>query len=248
MADLVQSAWRLWLSPGIVLLCILGLRPVRAAVIDIEPQLPKLGAKQASRLLLSQAVPDYPVLAKVNYIQGRVRVQLVVDTEGKIASAHVLSGNPLLAAAVLYSVPGWRYQPYVAQGRPTAFETMVEVTFALRANRQDLMPAQAESDFRRQVKPPELLTGPGATSASNPSVRMRLLVSAEGKVLDLQILKGIPSMFEKATKVIRRWSFQPARWGTLAVPWYLDVDVPLDNAGAQAGLGSQHGVGRPGTE
>ena len=81
-----------------------------------QQQLPVLGAKEASRLLLNQVPPEYPALAKVNYIQGRVRVQLVISPGGTVARAHVLSGNPLLAAAVLNSVREWRYRPFVAMG------------------------------------------------------------------------------------------------------------------------------------
>jgi outer membrane biosynthesis protein TonB len=170
----------------------------------------------------------------MNYIQGRVRVQLVVSAAGSVVETHVLSGNPLLAAAVLDSVQTWRYRPFVAKGDSTPFATSVEVNFALRARKTDLPPAQAESDFRRQVKPPEVLAKPEKTASSDPSVRLRLLVNADGKVIDSRILKGIPSLFEGARKSIERWSFRPARWGALYVPWYLDVDVPVCNAPSQA--------------
>ena len=219
--------------------CALRLLPARAEAIGEDQHLPELGAKEASRLLVSQIPPEYPVLAKVNYIQGRIRVRLTVDTEGKVVNVHVLSGNPLLAAAVLNSVAAWRYRPYVAKGRntPSAFETKLEVNFSLRTNRMDLMPTQAESDFGRQVKPPAVLKGSGTGATTNASVRLRVLVSAEGKVIDSEILKGIPSLLEKATRVITRWSFQPAKWGTLAVPWYLEVDVPVEHATVEAGVG-----------
>jgi len=225
-----------------VLFCVFGLLAAPAKAIGEEQHLPELGAKEASHLLVSQIPPEYPVLAKVNYIQGQVRVRLTVDTEGRVVNAHVLSGNPLLAAAVLNAVAAWHYRPYVARGgsSPTAFETRLEVNFSLRTNRMDLVPTQAESDFRRQVKPPEVLAGPAKSPAADSSVRLRVLVNAEGKVIDSQILKGIPSLVEKATRVIMRWSFRPARWGTLAVPWYLDVDVPVDHANVQAGVGLPH--------
>jgi TonB family protein len=232
-----------------LLLCLFVLPPDWAQGIEGQQQLPELSAKEASRLLLFQVPPEYPVLAKVNYLQGRVRVQILVASDGTVASAHVLSGNPLLAAAVLNSVATWRYRPYVAKGGPTSFATKVKVNFSLRSRgTMDLAPTQAESDFRRQVKPPEVLTRPVEATAADPSVRLRLLVSAEGKVMDSQILKGIPSLFERAAKIIKRWSFQPARWGALSVPWYLDVDVPVDNAPAQAGVDSQRGSGRRGLE
>jgi TonB family protein len=224
-----------------VLLCLLELPHVWAQRAEGQQQLPVLGIKEASHLILSQVSPEYPVVAKVNYIQGRVRVQLTVSPAGAVASAHVLSGNPLLAAAVLNSARLWRYRPFVATGGRTSFTTSVEVNFALRIRRVDPAPAQADADFRRQVKPPEVLTRPEQNASTAPSVRVRLLVSAEGKVIDSEILKGIPSQFERARKSIERWSFRPARWGALSVPWYLDVDVPVGQAAAQAGIGSPSG-------
>jgi TonB family protein len=227
---------------SMVLLCLLELPHAWAQRTDGQQQLPVLGIKEASHLLLSQVPPEYPALAKVNYIEGRVRVQLVVSPAGTVASAHVLSGNPLLAAAVLNSVRLWRYRPFVEMGgASTSFTTMVDVSFTMRTRKIDLPPAQAESDFRRQVKPPEVLTRPGQAASAGPSVRMRLLVSAEGKVIDSEVLKGIPSQFERARKSIERWSFRPARWGGLSVPWYLDVDVPVYNSPAQPGTTSPSG-------
>jgi TonB family protein len=220
---------------SIALLCLLELPPACAQRGEDEQQLPVLDAKKATRLLLNQPPPEYPALAKVNYIQGRVRVQLVVSPAGSVERAHVLSGNPLLAAAVLNSVHSWRYRPFVAKGDSSSFATTVEVNFTLRVRKMELPPAQAESDFRRQVKPPEVLAMPEKAVSTDPSVRLRLLVNAEGKVIDSEILRGIPALFEKAKKSIERWSFRPARWGTLSVPWYLDVDVPVYNALSQGG-------------
>jgi TonB family protein len=226
---------------SLVLVCFLELPHAWAQRAEGQQQLPELSAKEATHLLLSQVLPEYPVLAKVNYIQGRVRVQLTVSPTGTVASTHVLSGNPLLAAAVLNAVRSWRYRPLVARGGSTSFTTRVDVNFALRIRKMDHAPTQAESDFSHQVKPPEVLTRPEQTVSTDPLVRVRLLVSAEGKVIDSEILKGIPSLFERARKSIERWSFRPARWGTLSVPWYLDVDVPVGHAAAQAGLGSPRG-------
>ena len=54
--------------------------------------------KQASALIVMQSAPEYPPIAKANYIQGHVKVKLTVNGKGKVASAHVLKGDALLAA------------------------------------------------------------------------------------------------------------------------------------------------------
>jgi len=241
MASIHSWGRRYLKGTSIALLCLLELPHAWGQGVDGEQQPPVLNAKQATRLILEQATPEYPALAKVNYIQGRVRVQLMVSAAGSVVSAHVLSGNPILAAAVLNSVRTWRYRPLKAKGDSTPFATTVEVNFALRIKRTALVPMQAESDFQRQVKPPEVLAGPEGTVSTDPSVRLHLLVNAEGKVIDSGILKGIPSLFERAKKSIERWSFRPARWGTISVPWYLDVDVPVNNPPSPASPSSPSG-------
>ena len=241
MARVHQSGWRYVKGMSIALLCLLELPHAWAQQAEEEQQPQFLESGEAASLLLSHVPPEYPALARVNYIQGRVRVWLVVSAAGSVVEAHVLSGNPLLAAAVLDSVRMWRYRPFVAKGGPTPFATVVDVNFTLHVKNMDLTPAQAESDFRRQVKPPEVLARPEKTASTDPRVRLRLLVNAEGKVIDSQILKGIPTLSERARKSIERWLFRPARWGALSVPWYVDVDVPIDNAPSQVGTRSPGG-------
>jgi len=228
---------------SLIVLCLLALACARAQRAEGQEPIPDLESKKAARLCLTQAPPEYPALAKVNYLQGMVRVQLVVSREGKVASAHVLSGNPLLAAAVLSTVHGWLYRPYIIKGISSAFTTRVDINFALRWKREELRPLRAETDFGRQVKPPEVLKRPTDGEPSDPSVRvrLRLLVNEEGKVIDSQLLNGFPAEFEGAAQRFERWSFRPARWGALSVPWYLDVDVPLDQTSSQAASSSPGG-------
>ncbi len=40
--------------------------------------------KQAAKLVLTQTAPEYPPMAKVNYIEGQVQVELTVNGKGKV--------------------------------------------------------------------------------------------------------------------------------------------------------------------
>jgi TonB family protein len=216
----------------IALLCLLELPPTKAQSTEAPQGLTVLDSQKASRLLLTRVLPEYPALAKLNYIQGRVRVQLFISPAGEVLSAHVLIGNPLLAAAVLRAVSEWRYRPLAAAGSSTSFVTVCEVNFLLHFRKWESPPPEAESDFSRQVKPPEVLTRPDPPAFTHPSVHMRLLVNADGKVIDARILKGSSAGFEEAKKSLEQWSFRPARWGAISVPWYLEVEVPVNNVPA----------------
>src|SRR2546422_4529 len=182
-----------------------------------------LDSKSASRMLLSEVKPEYPALAKVNYIQGAVRMQLRVSREGQVAEAHVVRGHPFLAEAALQAVRRWMYRPLKRGSQATEFSTFVDVRFALHGKKIDQMPPQPERDLDRQVRPPVLLRKP-AGSWSPGSVRMRVLVGAKGQTLDSEPLAGKPSHFAAARHQVEQWTFRPARWGNHPVPRYLDGD------------------------
>ena len=81
-------------------------------------------------LLLKKVDPRYPVKAKVEHIQGVVILSAVIDKEGNIKNLKVVSGDPVLADAVLEAVKQWKYRPYVDKNdRPIDVETTVTVQF-----------------------------------------------------------------------------------------------------------------------
>jgi TonB family protein len=196
-----------------------------------------LKSKEAGRLLVEKPEPKYPTLAKQNYIQGHVRIRILVNQEGKVAEAHVVSGHPFLAAAALAALAGWRYQPLLTSRGLEPFVTDVQINFALRIKDISSLPAQPDEDLKRQVRPPRVLSRPDNLPQAS-SMHIRVLVSAEGKALDVDPAPGFPSNFQELRERLASWTFQPARFGSLAVPWYLDVEVPSkDRPRAPAGAG-----------
>lgn len=182
--------------------------------------------KTASQLVQDQAAAEYPILARINYIQGRVDVQIVVGRDGKVAWAHVLHGNPILAASALKAIRSWIYHPLLTPSGPSAFLTSVELNFALRMHAMDLTASRAESDLSRQIKPPEVIGRP-ANPPPTSVVHMRLLLNDQGQVIDSESPPVTASDLEAARKTLQGWTFRPAHWGTLPIPWYLGVDVPI---------------------
>ena len=57
-----------------------------------------------------------------------------------------------------------------------------------------------------------------------------MLLDRDGKVLDAGFASGQAVSIQKALNEVRQWTFEPARFGNVKVPWYLDVEVPLDSA------------------
>ena len=202
-----------------------------------------LDRKTAEHLLVDNPKPSYPPLAHDNYIQGRVRIRILVNQEGQVAEAHALRGHPLLAAAALTNLHRWRYAPYRTSAGPRDFVTDVEVVFNLRIKDPKSMPTQPEVDFARQVRLPQVLSRPaGAGKPENlpqaSSIHVRVLVSERGKALDVDLdpPPAFPAKFEDLRQRFAAWTFQPARFGSLAVPWYLEVEVPAEDWPAANGM------------
>jgi TonB family protein len=186
-----------------------------------------LDQKKAIQFLVQQPVPEYPALARMNYIQGKVRVLVAVGEDGSVSEVHVVKGHPFLALAALKAVSNWLYRPAGQRSGPPEFMTFVDVRFSLRVRRLEQVPREPERDLKRQVQPPKLLERP-ADSSHATHVRLRVLVGPEGDAVDSLLLDGGTQLLGKARRIVDGWRFQPARWGTLPVPWYLDVDVPVE--------------------
>lgn len=212
----------------VLVVAIWSASPPVAAQSEVAAEHPvELNRKMASRLLVSQVTPEYPSIARVNYIRGQVRMLVTVARSGRVSFAHVLQGHPFLAASALQAVRQWVYQPLVTASGPAEFQTTVDVNFTLRNIKVDRLPPDPDQDLIRQVRPPEALEmPPGATSAD--CVRLRVLVNDRGHAIDATPLTGHPSLFRAARQRIEGWKFRPARWGNFKVPWYVDVTVPMD--------------------
>ncbi len=192
-----------------------------------------LDRKAAARQIWTEIKPEYPALARVNYIQGRVQVRVVVAKDGRVAQAHVVHGHPFLAVSVLEAVRRWIYHPLQTANGLAEFTTLIDVNFTLHVKKVDSAPQQPAKDLDRQVRPPQILNGP-RTTASDSRVRMRVLVGDEGQVLDSTPLDGAVGNFPAARRIVEHWTYLPAHWGAMAVPWYLDVDVPVENSVAES--------------
>lgn len=187
-----------------------------------------IDAREATRLLINQSKPDYPAVAHDNYIQGQVQVELTVGADGHVRKAHVLHGHPLLAASALKSVHSWVYRPFVTPSGPTPFSTLVKVVFDLNKREHTEFPATPERDLEQQIKLPEVAEQPADPQGSS-SVRLRVLVAEDGRVIDSTLLSGPVALLAAAQNNLAQWKFQPARWGNMAIPWYLEVTVPAEN-------------------
>ncbi len=81
---------------------------------------------------LHAPAPVYPPLAIQTRIQGDVLLECVIDINGRVKEATVVSGSPLLTDAARTAVLQWIYTPTLLNGLPVPVLLRVSVEFHLR--------------------------------------------------------------------------------------------------------------------
>ena len=190
----------------------------------------ELDSEAAAKLLIHMVKPSYPTIAKINFVQGSVTLAVKVTWKGKVAEAHVVQGEPLLAVAAMKAVRKWLYRPYMSPHGPAPFRSFAVVKFSLHPRSfKKRFPADANGYLERQIRPPEIINRP-QQGPSTAGIRVKVLVDSKGKALDANSAGASESQLELARKNLQSWKFRPARWGSLAVPWYITVTVSLESA------------------
>jgi periplasmic protein TonB len=82
-------------------------------------------------LMKNQVTPSYPKDARSQRIQGVVVSLLSVDEEGRVSSAKVISGDPLLAGVTIQAVRRLSFRPYVQNGEAVPIEGQVSYLFKI---------------------------------------------------------------------------------------------------------------------
>jgi TonB family protein len=73
--------------------------------------------------------PPYPAIAKAAHASGQVTVQVVIDENGNVISAHAVSGHPLLQAASVAAARQSKFSPTKLSGMPVKVSGVVIYNF-----------------------------------------------------------------------------------------------------------------------
>lgn len=83
--------------------------------------------------LIYRVPPVWPSIAREAGVDGTVKVQFLVDTNGVVSNARVVKSIPMLDAAALECVRQWRFKPAFSGGRPVSVWVGAPVLFDLKA-------------------------------------------------------------------------------------------------------------------
>ncbi|SRR5712692_1954490 len=92
----------------------------------------RVGGNVQGAKLLHKVAPIYPEEAKRVYLQGTVKLQALIGTDGTIGELGYVGGPCVLAESAMKAVRQWRYQPTLLNGEPVEVLTTVDAVFTLR--------------------------------------------------------------------------------------------------------------------
>jgi protein TonB len=73
--------------------------------------------------------PAYPPIARQAHASGTVVVQVTIDENGGVISAHAVSGHPLLQAVAVAAARGARFSPTKLSGQPVKVTGVITYNF-----------------------------------------------------------------------------------------------------------------------
>jgi len=110
-----------------------------AAKIDIKDEPPPPPPKPTPHAPISGGVmngkavhlvtPPYPAIARSAHAAGQVTVQVLIDENGNVVSAHATGGHPLLQAAAVAAARASKFTPTKLSGQPVKVNGVIIYNF-----------------------------------------------------------------------------------------------------------------------
>lgn len=66
-------------------------------------------SEEGKRKVKVKVTPVYPELAKRMNVSGKVKIEVIITSDGKVKSTRALGGHPLLVQASLDAVKEWKF-------------------------------------------------------------------------------------------------------------------------------------------
>ena len=78
---------------------------------------------------ISLPKPSYPPIARAAHASGTVVVQVLIDENGNVVSAHAVSGHPLLQAVAVGAARQAKFSPTKLSGQPVKVTGVIQYNF-----------------------------------------------------------------------------------------------------------------------
>jgi TonB family protein len=194
------------------------MRSPRAALVPLALLLLGPGLLAAQEQPLAAGTDDVPVPKKKKHVQpvyprealaqgirGIVILDLVIDTEGKVADTIIVRSIPGLDEAALAAARQWQYEPVKVDGQLVSVRLTVPITFALKL--PEMTRDRGIPELRQGVTPPWPATGGGGGGSAMADVTL----DPDGRIGLANIIEGDDPWSTSLLQALRTWRFRAPR-------------------------------------
>jgi len=103
-----------------------GKKLAQAGVVALMLTMAMPGMAADGRTVKSRVAPTYPEIAKRMRVEGTVKLEAAVDSQGAVTDVKELSGNHTLAVAAREALLKWKFAPAASNTNET-----IEISFNL---------------------------------------------------------------------------------------------------------------------
>jgi TonB family protein len=197
-----------------------------------EPAPYKPGDGVTMPRLINEVKPSYTAEAMRAKIQGVVKLQVVVKTDGTVGDVRVIQSlDPLLDPQAIDAVKQWTFAPGTKDGQTVPVAVEIEMSFTLRDG--------PRLDSPDVFKPGNGITMPRVLSEVKPEyppetkvkgvqgvVLLECVVLPSGRVGEVRVKKPLePTLDEAAIRAMRQWRFVPGTKDEKPVPVQVEVEM-----------------------
>ncbi len=91
-----------------------------------------IGGDVATVQLISSVPPVYPQIARTQRVSGEVKIDALIDENGRVTGMKVVSGPVMLHQAAMDALRQWKYKPATLNGKPVSMHLVVTIQFRLQ--------------------------------------------------------------------------------------------------------------------
>lgn len=106
------------------LIPVVSLAVVSAVAADPPLRLSESDAKKAAT---EKPAPEYPLMARQLKVAGKVALEALIATDGRVEEVRIVSGTPILTRSAADALKKWRFKPFHQDGKPV--EALAPISF-----------------------------------------------------------------------------------------------------------------------
>lgn len=190
--------------------------------------------------------PEYPDAARKQKLEGTVRVEFVVEADGRVSRVEAKkSSAELFEAAAVAAVGRWTFAPALEEAKPVASAMGVTVPFQLAQLKQKVVPTAPPGV--RFMPAPLKSTPAKVKSLPDPDypdeladkklpgeVEIEFAIDAEGHSRNPRVVRASHAAFvETALRAVERGQFEPARQGPLPKGSTMQYPMSFESMGVK---------------